>query len=196
MDRDAKLLLHGVRHGGRRERRILGAALFHEVQDGVSALVGTLGPAWAGQQAWKPRRGERCLRGVEGLAADAEGAGDFADRPAVDAMPAQHLVFHLHPIAAVEELMAREGGVLHGVRAWVERAGDAEGGDLGILGSGRASPGHDVNYNTSSVPGLVKEIITDTCVVTTKVGAVRRRPGQGWRQVWDEIRMTIWTKSP
>lgn len=159
MDRDAELLLHGGRHGGGGERRFRGAALRHEVQDGVGALVGPLGPARAGQQARNTRRGEGRLRGVEGLPADAEGAGDFGDRPAVDAMPAQHLVFHLHPIALIEELLVGEGGVLHGVRARVEGAGGAEGGDLGILGSGGTAPGHDVNYNTSTMPGGVKTFL-------------------------------------
>jgi hypothetical protein len=90
------------------------------------------------------------------LAADAEGVGDFGDGPAVALMPTQHLVLHLHPIAAVEELMPDEGGILDGVGARVEGAGRAEGGDLGIFGSGRASPGHDVNHNTSIIPVFVK----------------------------------------
>ena len=60
-------------------------------------------------------------------------------------MPAQHLVLHLHAIPAIEELLAREGLVLDGVGAWMEGAGGAERGDLGILGGGRAASSHGVN---------------------------------------------------
>jgi hypothetical protein len=44
----------------------------------------------------------------------------------------------------------------------VEGAGGAEGRHLGILGSGRASPGHGVNHNTYSMSGPVKGIFVHT----------------------------------
>jgi hypothetical protein len=119
MDRDAELLLHGVGHGGRGERRLLGAALLDEIQNGVGALVGPLGPTRAGQQAGNPRRGEGRLRGVEGLAADAEGAGDFGDRPTVDAMPAQHLVFDLHQVVRIEKRAVAKERIGHRLRVRV-----------------------------------------------------------------------------
>lgn len=195
MEGDAELALHGVRHGGRGERRRLGAALLDEVQDGLGALVGALGSARAGQQAGQPPCGEGGRGGVEGLAADAEGASDFGDRPAVDAMAAQHFVLHLDPIAAIEELLVGEGGVLYGIRAGVEGADGAQGGDLGILGRGRTSPSHDVKYNTYTIPDGVKELHAriprhhDGDTVAPAAGSVAGRC-----KIEDEIRVTRWTK--
>ncbi len=147
MDGDAEALAHRGGHGGRRARGILGALLLHEVEDGVGAFVCAPGAAGAGEQAGQPGSGEGRLRGVEGLTAHAKGGRDLGDRPAVDAMPAQHLVLHLHAIAAIEELMAGEGWVLHGIRARVEGAGGAQRGDLGRL-QARAASSHCVNHNT------------------------------------------------
>jgi hypothetical protein len=166
MQRDAKALPH--RPGPRRGRpgSVLGAVLLDEVEDLVRALVGALRPARAGQQSRQPGRGERRLRGVEGLAAHAKRGRDLGDGPLVDTMSTEHLVLHLHAIAAVEEVVAAEGLVLHGVGAQMERAGGTERSDLGILWGSLASPGHRVNYNTSYHACVVKGILVEVAMNT------------------------------
>ncbi len=135
MDHDAEALPHGGRHGCRRSRRIVRALLLHEVQNLVGALVRPLGSARPRKQPGEPAGGKGGLGGIEGLTAHAKHRGHLGDRPSVHPMPAQHLVLHLHPIAPIEELMARERLVLHRRGARVQRPGRPERSDLRVLWS-------------------------------------------------------------
>jgi len=168
MDGDAEALAHRRRPAGGRALRILGARLLDEVEDLVGALVRALRPPGAREQPREPGGGERGLRGIEGLTAHPKRRRHLGDGPLVDPMPPEHLVLHLHAIAAIEELVASEGLVLDGVGTRMERAGRAECRDLGILGSHRTSSGHCVNNNTSIIFGHIKEILAHVVVVTTQ----------------------------
>src|SRR5438876_692470 len=95
-------------------------------------------------------------RGLERLAAQAEGGRDFGHRPAVHTMAAHHLVLHLHAIPSIEELMADEGVVLHGLGVGMQGAGRPERGGLGVL-LGRATPRH-VKRILSTIRSGVKDI--------------------------------------
>jgi len=131
-------------HGARRGRRlVLHAPALDKVQDLVGALVGALGPARSRQEAGNPLGRERRVRRIEGLAACPEGGGHVGDGPAVDALAAQHFVPHLHAIPSIEELMTREGLVLHALRARMQGAGRAERRGFGVF-LRSASGRHDV----------------------------------------------------
>jgi hypothetical protein len=168
MDRDAEALPHRLGHGARCSCGILGALLLDKVQDLVGTLVRTFGPAWPRQQTREPARGEGRLRGIEGLPAHAEGGGDLGDGARVHAVPAKHLVLHLHLIAPVEKLVAREGLISHGRGARMQRAGGLQRGDLGIRGRGTTAPGHGVNDNTYIWSAAVKGIVGHTPGITSE----------------------------
>jgi hypothetical protein len=167
MDGDAEALAHRRRPAGGRALRILGALLLDEVEDLVGALVRVLGPPGTREQPREPGGGERRRRGIESLTAHPKGGRDLGDGPLVDPVPTQHLVLHLHAIAAIEKLVASEGLILDGVGARMERAGRAEGRDLGIRGGYGTSSGHRVNHNTSILMGRVKEISAYITVAKT-----------------------------
>src|SRR5262245_21005123 len=168
MNRDAEAFAHRVRDRRRRARRRRGALLLDELQDFVGAFVRALRPPRSRKQAWQPGRGEGRLGGIEGLAADPKRHRDLGDWPAVDPMPPEHLVLHLHPIAAIKELLARKRFVPDRLGARMERAGGAERDDLRVLWSGRTSPRHYVTYNTSPQAVGVNEIPADVLATTSK----------------------------
>lgn len=105
-----------------------------EVEDFLGALVIAPRPAGTWQQSRNPLLLE-CLFGhIICLAADPESFGHVADRTALDSMAAQHLVFDLHAVARVEELVrAGEGFVAHALRIGMERAGGAQRRCFGIF---------------------------------------------------------------
>ncbi len=194
MDRDAEAVPHGVRHGRRRARGRFGALLLDERQDFVGALVRALRAPRSGEQSWQPACCEGRLCGIEGLAADPERRRHLGHRPALDPMPTQHLVLHLHAIPAIEERLARERLVLDGVGAWMERAGGAECGDLRILRGGRTAPRHGVTYNTSINVMRVKEIMAYVVANTSEYHVLCRRYATPPPWAVDEIAMTDGTK--
>lgn len=196
MDGDAEVLTHSVRDRRRRAGRRLGALLLDEGQDVVGALVRAFRSPRAREQPGQPGRCEGRRGRIERLAADPERGRHLGHRPPLDPMPAEHLVLHLHAIAPIEEVLAREGLVLDRVGAWVEGAGGAERGDLRILGGGWTAPGHSVMYTTSIEVILAKRILPYVAVITSQFGAPwPDDPGQLPR--WpDEIIMTQRTKFP
>ena len=156
MNPHAEALLDRLRDVGLRRRLVLGAPALDEVQDLVGTLVRALGPAGSRQEPRDPAGTERRVGRVERLAAQAEDGRDFGHRPAVHAMAADHLVLHLHAIPPIEELLAGEGVVLHGLGVRVQGAGRPERGGLGVL-LGWATPWH-VNAILSTCLVRVKGI--------------------------------------
>ena len=107
-----------------------------EVEDLLGALVVAPRPTGTWQQSGNPLLLEGLIGDIECLAADPESFGHVADRAALDPVAAQHLVFDLHAVARVEELVrAGEGFVAHALRIGMERARRAQRRRLGILWS-------------------------------------------------------------
>lgn len=141
MDGNPEAALDGVRHALAAAVRAPGPPRLGEVEDLLGALVGMLGAAPAREQAREPVGSEGGVRSVEGLAAHLEAGGDLGHGPAVDPVPAQHLVLHLDPVARIEELVAGEGLVPNRLGTRVEGARGPEGRGPGIL-HGRLPVGH------------------------------------------------------
>jgi hypothetical protein len=133
MNPHTEALLDGLREAGIRGRLMLGAPALHEVQDLIGTLMRALGSARPRQEPRDPAGAECRVGGVERLATQAEGGGDVGHRPPVHAMAPDHLVLHLHAISPIEELMADEGLILHGLGVRVQGAGRPERGGLGVL---------------------------------------------------------------
>jgi hypothetical protein len=91
MHPDPELLVNGAHHPRVAPGRILGPLLLGEIENGLGALVGSLGPPSAWEQARQSGAGEGRLGPVERLAADAKGGGDFGHRAFVHPVAAQHL---------------------------------------------------------------------------------------------------------
>jgi len=107
-----------------------------ELEDLLGALVVAPRPAGTWQQSGNPLLLEGLFGHVVCLAADPESFGHVADRASLDLVAAQHLVFDLHAVARVEELVrAGEGFVAHALRIGMERARRAQRCSLGILWS-------------------------------------------------------------
>jgi hypothetical protein len=175
MDGDAEMLPHGVRDCRRRAGGRLGVLLLDEGQDFVGALVRAFRSPRAGEQAGQPGRREGRLGRIERLAADPKRGRHLGHRPPLDPTPTEHLVFHLHAIPSVEEVLAREGLVLDRVGARMEGAGGAERDDLRILGERRAPSRHRVMHTTSFSAIRVKGILLDVAATTSHDRASCRR---------------------
>jgi hypothetical protein len=124
---DALRQLPGPRGGG-----LLAHALREELHDVGAELVRPPRTRLLGDQGGEAAVGQSGLSVIEGRAGKAKGLRAVTDRLAIDAHPANHLVFHLHQIARVEELTAGKEGVAHRLGTGVEAAPLAERVGLGV----------------------------------------------------------------
>ena len=113
MNRQLEAFANSFDELGRHQRRILAQQLVDELHHCRGELVGSTRTSLARQEPWKSIALEGCLSLVECRSRIAVVLDDAGNGRAVDACPAQHLVFDLDRIPRIEELAYREEFVGH-----------------------------------------------------------------------------------